>query len=168
MLFTTRRFKAVQAQENDIAAIREIESLPDNKNYIFQYSIEEHRQFIQTPGHVTLLFYLDEELLGYALITHDNRNRSLELRRIALTQIGQGYGRELMHGIQSWAFEDLHIHRLWLDAFEDNSRAIHLYESMGYIYEGTLRDTYLSDGEFRSQKVYSLLEEEYKTLKELL
>ena len=167
MLFRTRQFHAVKATEKDIPAIRRIESMPENRDFVFQYSEKEHQAFMQTPGHVTLLFYMGEELLGYALITTDEKNRSLELRRIALSHTGLGYGRELMHGIQSWAFEELGIHRLWLDAFEDNRRAIHLYESMGYVYEGRLRATVHSDGVFRSQLVYSLLEDEYKTLKEI-
>ncbi|MDI9471609.1 MAG: GNAT family N-acetyltransferase [Tissierellia bacterium] len=168
MLFSTRRFQATLAKVDDIHHIRQIESLPDNCQFVFQYSVEEHRDFMRSPGHYTLLFYLKDELLGYALIAHDKKNHSLELRRIALAVSDMGYGRELMHGIHRWAFEELNVHRLWLDAFEDNHRAIHLYESMGYVYEGTLRDTVFSQTLYRSQKVYSLLEDEYRILKELV
>lgn len=166
MPFSTNRFTAQVAREKDIQAIREIESLPQNRPFVFQYSHQEHLDFLQAKGHYTLLFYSKKDLIGYALLTHDEKNRSLELRRIALSALEKGYGSELILGIHEWGFEELSIHRLWLDVFENNARAIHLYEKLGYTYEGTLRDTYFNEGKFISQRVYSLLEEEYKAAKE--
>ena len=42
-----------------------------------------------------------------------------------------------------------------------NDRAIKLYESEGFIKEGTLRDNIKTDNGYRSQRIYSMIENEY-------
>ena len=45
--------------------------------------------------------------------------------------------------------------------FDDNAVAIKLYESEGFVCEGTLRDSFVSEGGYRSQRIYAMLENEY-------
>lgn len=58
-------------------------------------------------------------------------------------------------------FEILGFHRLWLDVYDDNERAIKLYESEGFVKEGILRDNIRTESGYRSQRIYSMLENEY-------
>jgi RimJ/RimL family protein N-acetyltransferase len=52
----------------------------------------------------------------------------------------------------SKVFDELGAHRLWLDVFEHNARARHVYRSMGFAEEGV-------DG---SLVVMSMGEDEYR------
>lgn len=52
--------------------------------------------------------------------------------------------------------------RLWLDVFPDNTVARRLYEKLGFVEEGILRDAYLWNGEFRSTVVMSILASEHE------
>ena len=59
------------------------------------------------------------------------------------------------------AFDELSAHRLWLDVFEHNARARHLYESLGFVQEGVLREAFYRDGKHYSLILMSLLDREY-------
>ena len=91
----------------------------------------------------------------------DNPNKVLEFRRFTIMEKGQGFGREALQLLKKLCFEKLKFHRLWLDVFDDNEVAIKLYESEGFKCEGTLRDTYISEDGYRSQRIYAMLEDEY-------
>ena len=72
-----------------------------------------------------------------------------------------GFGRESVRLLKQICFEKLKFHRLWLDVYDDNERAIKLYESEGFIKEATLRDNVKTEKGYRSQRIYSMLENEY-------
>ena len=106
----------------------------------------------------------NDKLIGHMLIFGvKNENKSLELRRIAINEKGFGFGREALQLLKILCFEELKFHRLWLDVYDDNSRAFKLYESEGFVQEGLLRDKFKTKNGYRSQRVYSILESEYKS-----
>jgi RimJ/RimL family protein N-acetyltransferase len=59
-------------------------------------------------------------------------------------------------------FEQFHAHRLWLDVRDFNTRARALYESEGFVVEGTLRECQKWQGYYSSLVVLSILEEEWR------
>jgi RimJ/RimL family protein N-acetyltransferase len=61
----------------------------------------------------------------------------------------------------SRAFQHHRAHRFWLDVFETNARACHIYEAYGFHYDGVLREAILLDGEYRTLALMSLLDREY-------
>jgi RimJ/RimL family protein N-acetyltransferase len=63
---------------------------------------------------------------------------------------GRGGGRALVHAVLEYA-DTTGAHKLDLEAWVDNARAIALYASSGFEVEGLRRDHYLrSDGRLRS------------------
>ncbi len=90
-----------------------------------------------------------------------NPNKVLEFRRFTITEKGQGFGREALQLLKNLCFEQLKFHRLWLDVFEDNAIAIKLYESEGFLHEGTLREHLYQRVVSDHQKIYAILESEY-------
>ena len=63
--------------------------------------------------------------------------------------------------IIKWAFENTETHRIWLDVKDINRRARNVYESVGFICEGTLRDSFFNGNGFESLIVMSVLRHEY-------
>ena len=55
--------------------------------------------------------------------------------RIVISEPGQGLGRMVLRAIMSKVFDELGAHRLWLDVFEYNARARHVYRSLGFVEE---------------------------------
>jgi len=54
-------------------------------------------------------------------------------------------------------FEKRKFHRLWLDVYNVNERAIGLCESEGFILEGLLRDNIKTENGYCSMRMYSTL-----------
>jgi diamine N-acetyltransferase len=92
----------------------------------------------------------------------ESRNRSVELKRIVIAAPGQGLGRQVMEAVVVKAFEELAAHRLWLDVFEHNARARHVYRLAGFVEEGVLRDCVWQQDHYASLVVMSILESEYR------
>jgi len=81
------------------------------------------------------------------LMDHDEPNRSASLR-IALVARAQnrGVGTEALRLVLAHAFGPLGLHRVSLDVYAFNERAIHVYEKVGFRHEGRLRDALWWDG----------------------
>ena len=74
---------------------------------------------------------------------------------------GRGYGTDVMRLLLRYAFEELNLHRLWLDTFAYNDRAIALYRGLGFVEEGRLREQLLRDGRRHDVILMGLLRSEW-------
>ncbi|MCG7983202.1 MAG: GNAT family N-acetyltransferase [Candidatus Thiodiazotropha lotti] len=60
---------------------------------------------------------------------------------------GMGIGRSLLNAIRQWAMNNS-IHRLELTVRTDNSRAVSLYKSIGFVVEGRRVESLFVDGNY--------------------
>lgn len=77
---------------------------------------------------------------------------------------GRGLGTEAMRLTLAHAFERVGLHRVSLHVISHNPRARHVYESLGFVHEGTLRESVVLDGERHDEHVMSLLAPEWAAL----
>jgi RimJ/RimL family protein N-acetyltransferase len=61
---------------------------------------------------------------------------------------GRGLGTEATRLIIDYAFATVGVHRIELQVYDFNPRARHVYESVGFVHEGTMRDALRWDGEW--------------------
>ena len=93
----------------------------------------------------------------------DWRNRSGELG----IMIGekecwdQGFGTETMGLLLKHGFNSLNLHRICLQVFAHNKRAIHVYEKIGFKHEGKFRQAYYKHGKYVDIQLMSVLKEEW-------
>lgn len=162
-MFDTERLNIVEAKEVDIPLIMEMEEAKENRDFVWQGTFEQHLEEIYDDGHFLWLFLEKDtkRVVGYTLIRYTKEMNMFEIRRIVLTVKGIGYGFEVMKGIIRYAFDKLQVNRIWLDVYPDNEVGIRLYEKLGMVKEGTLRQNYLSERGYLDQIIYSLLKEEY-------
>ena len=86
----------------------------------------------------------------------------VELRLIIATLPRAGAGRFALRSAMKWAFAEVGAHRLWLEVTADNAPARRLYESEGFVHEGTYRDGFKRrDGVYTDLAHYGLLDSEY-------
>ena len=74
---------------------------------------------------------------------------------------GRGYGREALGLLLKFGFESLNLHRVWLDVYAENARAIRCYEACGFQKEGVLRAQEFSRGAYHDIVRMGLLQEEW-------
>jgi RimJ/RimL family protein N-acetyltransferase len=73
----------------------------------------------------------------------------------------RGLGTEATRMIVGYGFEQLGLHRIELQVYAFNPRARHVYESIGFVAEGILRDAVRWDGEWIDSTVMSILAPEW-------
>ena len=157
------KIRFINTIAKDIDSIIEFEK--SNKQFVHQYSKEKHMVLLNNGDclHLSIKRLEDDKLIGHMILFGVcDQNKVLEFRRITINEKGLGYGRDTIRLLKHLCFERLGFHRLWLDVYEDNTRAISLYESEGFVKEGTLRDNIKTEDGYRSQRIYSMLENEYK------
>ncbi|UQZ34421.1 GNAT family N-acetyltransferase [Paenibacillus sp. PK3_47] len=106
----------------------------------------------------------DEAIGDIAIQDMDRNNRTANIR-IAIGDSrhqGQGYGREALLLMLDYGFGILNLHRIELEVFSYNKRAMHVYESIGFTREGVRRQALFYDHAYHDVIMMSMLENEYR------
>ncbi|MBN1313055.1 MAG: GNAT family N-acetyltransferase [Anaerolineae bacterium] len=72
---------------------------------------------------------------------------------------GGGYGSDAAQIILRFAFEELNLNRVQLEVFGYNSRAIHCYEKVGFVQEGSRRQAIFREGTYHDVITMAALRE---------
>jgi diamine N-acetyltransferase len=147
--------------EDDLHYVVAAEADPDNGPFLAPSPREEHLRFLSDPRQRHLIAESGERRVGFALLRLQPESRAVQLRRLAVTEKGRGYGRAALRLIMTRAFEEHDAHRLWLDVKPHNERALSLYRSAGFVQEGLLRDALYYGGVFESLIIMSVLRPEW-------
>lgn len=147
----------------DLAAIVNLERAPFAREFVGHWSEERHQA---TLGSGDARYYVSEtewgEIQGYAILRgFQETSGAVELKRIVVAVPERGLGRRMLEELLRIAFRELGAHRLYLDVFEDNGRARHVYESLGFRYEGVMREAANRDGHWCNLHLMAMLESEY-------
>ena len=149
---------------DDIPAILALERTPMAREFVGQWTEDRHRA---TLAGGDARYFVSEseggEVQAYAILRGINENSgAIELKRIVVAVPERGLGRRMLKELMRIAFSELGAHRLFLDVYEDNARARHLYESLGFQYEGLMRDAARRDDSWCNLCLMSILESEYR------
>jgi ribosomal protein S18 acetylase RimI-like enzyme len=155
--------KLRHAESKDIEFIISQEARDEFKSFIIRWSRDEHtRNLNNCDKHYYIIENPSREASGYAILSGlKSPNCSIELTRIVIAQPGLGYGKRALRIVIKKAFEKYNAHRFWLDVFEHNQRARHVYQSVGFKEEGILRDAVKKEDRYFSLVIMSMLENEY-------
>ena len=148
----------------EIDLIFKMENQVENVKFVSPYNKKRHLEVIENKDeeHLTVWQKKTTKIVGFIILSGlQNPNLSLEFRRIVIQEKGKGIGRQCLQLVKRYCFDELKFHRLWLDVFEDNLRAIHLYQSEGFKKEGKLRDAIRQGENYKSLLILSILENEF-------
>lgn len=157
------RIRFRKTNEDDLDFVQQAEQHPENRPYIISWPREKHLEAIYSEDHLHVVITDSEgRSVGYIIAAGiTNPNNCVELTRIAITEKGNGYGKEAIRLFQTYVFEALRAHRLWLDVKAHNRIARLLYEKSGFVVEGVLRDCVQVQGTYESLVIMGILENEY-------
>ena len=74
---------------------------------------------------------------------------------------GKGYGTEMLARILQFGFDDLNLHRIYAEHFDNNIASARVMEKNGMIPEGILREHKIKDGEFINSNIKGILVSEW-------
>ena len=148
----------------DFAFIRSLAQRPDYAPYITDEDDAALAAYLADPSSRLLMAEDDAEVMGSALFCEiGNPSGRIELRRLALARAGKGEGSTFVRQLVDYAFLDLGAAKLWLDASGENLRAQKVYERLGFVLEGRLRDHWFRPALGRNVDVmlYGMLRSEW-------
>lgn len=74
---------------------------------------------------------------------------------------GQGYGADATCTILQFGFGELNLHRVELDVYDFNPRAIRCYEKAGFHREGVRREAIFRNGQYHDVLTMAVLQHEF-------
>lgn len=125
------------------------------------FTLEKIEAYIERvltdPDRYARAITVDGKFLGEVMLTINEDNRSAGFRIALWDGFGKGYGTIAIKHVLDYAFNVRNLHRVDLEVYEFNDRAIHVYKKLGFREEGRLRDALLWDGVFYDAIVMSVL-----------
>ena len=153
-----------EAAPEDLVFVMELEAEFCRRGFVGMDEAATHRAQMADPGCRYYVIEVRGKAAGFVILRGlTSVNGCVELQRIVVAEPGGGLGRAVLHAILGKVFDDFSAHRLWLDVYDHNHRARHLYRSLGFVEEGTLRESVRRGGEYWSLVVMSMLEREYRS-----
>ncbi|GAA3728467.1 GNAT family N-acetyltransferase [Salinactinospora qingdaonensis] len=92
----------------------------------------------------------------------DNESAAYRIALSAIEFTGRGLGKEATRLVLEYAFDRLALHRVWLEVYAFNMRAIAAYRSCGFTVEGRLRDALLWEGRRHDALIMAVLEGDFR------
>lgn len=119
-----------KATPDDIFFIRSLELDPAN-TLVHGWDEDTHRENINRPEfHYVIAEDVENVCLGFAILKDDGPGR-VEWRRVIVARRDDGIGSDFMQAVIDH-FKETGAHTLWLDVYEENTRARHVYSALGF------------------------------------
>lgn len=96
--------------------------------------------------------------IGLHRVDWKNRSATLGIMLGEKEHWSKGFGTEAVRLMLRFAFGELNLHRVELDVFDFNPRAIRCYEKAGFQHEGVLRESFFRDGSYHDIHRMAVLE----------
>ena len=91
-----------------------------------------------------------------------NRSASVSIAIYGENNRGKGFGTDAMKVLLKIGFDYLNLHRIGLNVFATNPRAIHVYEKVGFTKVGEMRHTDYVNGKYVNDVAMDILEDEWR------
>lgn len=99
---------------------------------------------------------------GLHQVDYVNRNAEFGIMIGEKEEWGKGYASEAAQLITRYGFEQLGLHRIGLEVFSCNPRAQRVYEKIGFVHEGTMRESYFRNGKLHDTIIMGMLAADWK------
>ena len=116
---------------DELRAVYDMEQ-GEARSFIVPYTLERHQEEFAKPAVTYKSIRRGEEVVGFVILALDPDGVSIEFRRIVVSVPGHGIGKAAVELVRELCKWELGRERVWLDVFESNERARHVYEKCGY------------------------------------
>ncbi|MDR0273421.1 MAG: GNAT family N-acetyltransferase [Clostridiales bacterium] len=128
------RLRLRTANIDDYDFIDAAERDDDNKSWIGNWSLGGRiEKFGDNNFFQTIIETAENRRVGFIDFRDMMNDTQIELKRFAITEKRNGFGKETMYLSQKFAFEILGRNKLYLGTKDENIRAQNLYHSTGFV-----------------------------------
>lgn len=96
-------------------------------------------------------------LIGLRSICYRSRRCEIWIYIGDKTYWNQGYGSNSLKALIDYAFNELNLHRIWLECDANYDSAIRCYLKVGFVKEGILKDGYYKRGKYHDTMIMGLI-----------
>ena len=135
---------------------------PLSKRYADSFVLEEE------ADNAKKLFIIDNaDMKPIGIVVLDNikweyRNCEIGVAIYDKNSRRKGYGTDAVATAVKFCFDDMNMHLVYLRVNENNRAAADLYESLGFVKEGLLKDRCFKDGKYSNIIIMSKINEREK------
>ncbi|MCL6523742.1 MAG: GNAT family N-acetyltransferase [Thermoflavifilum sp.] len=127
-------------------AVRDTEFLMTTPTEASQHTLRSEQDFIRSfrnhPHNLYLVAVVQDQIVGTLSVTQGNRSKIEHTAEFGIAVIREywnmGIGRRLMTQMFRWLSHHPQIQLLYCKVMANNEKAIHLYQSFGFMEEGRL------------------------------
>ena len=93
--------------ETDLPFVVETEHEAAKKGVVTAQTLKDHEEYLKNRDVRHLIIESEKRAVGYAILAGvEDKNESIELRRIVVAESGKGFGRRALREIKRQAFEN--------------------------------------------------------------
>jgi len=106
----------------------------------------------------------DDKKIGTINLSSINHKNQKAEFGVMISEIywNKGYAFEASNKFINYAFNEFNLKKIYLEVLEENEAAIKLYHKLGFIKEGSLRDSIFKNGEFKDVLVMAIFRADLK------
>ena len=131
----------------------------------FTHTLADEEAFIRehaaSDNSVFLIAVAGNQILGQVNLKGGSRRATRHSAELGISVHrhwrDRGVGRKLIAAAIKWARESGVVTRIWLRVYARNARAVHLYETCGFEYEGRQRHTIFQEDQYIDDVLMGLL-----------
>lgn len=130
----------------------------------FQYTVEEEAELIRRNNNAEnarfIVAVADGQIIGVVSCAGGSRGYYGTLRlgiTVHKDWRNRGVGTAMLRYLIEWCRQNPVVHRLELDVYTDNLRAIHVYEKLGFVREGVRRQAFWKEGDYKDLLFMAIL-----------
>lgn len=155
-------------QEDKIRIVSTVSDDPELKGISQDFSVLENLSETRLyppdmPSSMAFRIEHEDKLIGeisFRTIKWFNRKAEISLF-ITPEYQGKGFGKQALLMLLKFAFKKMNLYRLEAEVVDYNDKAKSLFEKVGFVLEGRLREAKYNDGKYYDLLRFGLLKHEY-------
>ncbi|WP_366051009.1 GNAT family N-acetyltransferase [Moritella sp.] len=122
-----------ETEIEDLAIISEFGSQDHSKPFLNVKSMADYEsEFTEINTTYLCIINSSNIILGYFILVKSAQKKSIQLKRILISKESLGIGQRALAKLEEYCISIMGIKRIWLDVYDNNYRAIHVYKKLGY------------------------------------
>lgn len=170
-MLKTERLYLRPMLEEDAQFIVEMRNNPKILNSLFSYrmiTVQEHLNWyknnLNNDNRIDLMICKkdDNKSIGTVNLANiDYKNQKAEFGIIIAESFwNNGYAYESSDRFINYSFNQFNLNKIYLEVLKENTAAINLYEKLGFIEAGTLKEDIFKNGKFKDVLIMSLFRDD--------